>query len=97
MSFAASGTFRGEMEFRTGGGKTIVCGIRTPPSERSPFQQAQSQRFSEAIAGWRGLDAVERVSWDTAAQETPLTGYQLFISEWFTQDITPPDLPIPPA
>jgi hypothetical protein len=97
LSLSASGNFRGLMEFRTGGGTTVVCGTRTPPGYRTPNQRAQAERFRQAKDAWNGLTALERAGWRDAAIGTGLSGYKLFLSEWFTQRITPPGLPVPPA
>ena len=96
FSLGASGEFRNAMEFRTGGGKTVVTGIRNPPNNRTPAQLAQAQRFQDAINGWRGLSTPEKANWATSAQGTGFSAYQLFLSEWFTQNIYPPDTPTPP-
>ncbi len=96
FSLAASGIFNGLMEFRTGGGKTVVHGIRSAPATRSAAQQAQSLRFATAVAGWKNLTVEDRQSWKDSAQNTGHNGYQLYLSEFATQNITPPDQPLIP-
>ena len=96
FSLAASGMFNGLMEFRTGGGKTIVHGIRSKPTTRSVAQQAQSLRFATAVAGWKILSVEDRQSWKDSAQNTGHNGYQLYLSEFATQNIIPPDQPLIP-
>jgi hypothetical protein len=97
LSLSASGDFRGLMEFRTGGGKTVVCGSRQPPGYRTASQRAQAEKFRQAKDAWNGLSPLERAGWKDAAIGTGLSGYKLFLSEWFTQLIAPPGLPVPPA
>ena len=45
---------------------------------------------------WKALDANGQQTWRTAAQNTGMSGYQLYVSEYLTQAIVPPDQPIVP-
>lgn len=96
FSLSASGVYEDTLEFRTGEGKTTVHGRRRKPAERSPAQQAQSERFRNAVLAWRELDGETAAAWAAAAVGTSLNGYQLFISEYQTQAIEPPGLPAIP-
>ena len=96
FSVAASGIFNGLMEYRTGSGKTTVHGIRRPNPTRSVAQVEQSLRFSHAVIGWQALNTSQKIAWKTAALATPHNGYQLYISEYQTQNIQPPNQPIAP-
>ena len=96
FSVAASGVFQGVMEFRTGGGKTTVHGKRGAPTARSAAQLARSARFAEAVAGWQTLSDTQKAAWKTAATHTLLNGYQLYLSEYQTQNIHAPGQPTPP-
>lgn len=96
FSVAASGVFRGEMEFRIVDGETIVTGKRAAPTSRSAAQQQQSARFAAAVAAWKLATSGTRAAWKTAAAATGMTGYQLWISEYQGQNITPPDEPVIP-
>lgn len=96
FSVSASGDFLGLMEFRTIGDQTIVAGHKQPPSNRSTAQAAQATRFKNAVAGWKSLDAAAQLTWKNKATPLGMTGYQLFISEYMTQNCVPPNLPILP-
>lgn len=96
FSVSASGVFKDELEFRTGGGKTTVAKRRRNEKPRSTAQQAQSSRFAQAVSGWKQQTNAQRNAWRSAAVGTGLCGYQLFISEYQSQLITPPALPVPP-
>ena len=96
FSVAATGKFNGVMEFRSGSGKTTVHGLRVCPPTRSQAQQAQAQRFSNAVGGWQALTDLQKAAWKTAAHLTGHNGYQLYISEYQTQNITPPGQPVQP-
>lgn len=97
MSLGASGNFRGVMEFRTGSGKSTVTAPRRKPAFRSSAQQEQASAFKMAIEGWNNASESTKTSWKNAAMGTGLTGYQLWITEWFTQNTAPPDEPEIPA
>ena len=96
FSVAATGIFNGLMEFHTGSGKTTVRRRRTANPIRSDAQQAQSLRFANAVIGWQGLSDSTKTAWKTSAQATPHNGYQLYISEYQTQNIQPPNQPVLP-
>ena len=96
MSLAASGIFENLMEFRTGQNRTTVHGRRSKPDHRSPAQIAQMTRFQDAVGGWQGLGSEQKATWKTAAQGKGMTGYQFYVSEYQTQNITPPGQPTPP-
>ncbi|MEY3288026.1 MAG: hypothetical protein RLZZ419_268 [Pseudomonadota bacterium] len=96
FSVAATGKFNNCMEFRTGSGKTTVHGIRTAAPSRSQAQQAQSLRFTQAVNGWKALTTFQKEAWKTAAHLTGHNGYQLYLSEYQTQNIQPPNHPIIP-
>ena len=96
FSVAATGKFNGVMEFRTGSGKTTVHGIRNISAERSQAQQAQSLRFAQAVSGWKTLSSLQKEAWKTAALQTGHNGYQLYLSEYQTQNIQPPNHPVIP-
>ena len=96
FSVAATGIFNGLMEYRTGSGKTTVHGIRRPNPTRSVAQVEQSLRFANAVSGWKLLNLINKTAWKTAALATPHNGYQLYISEYQTQNIQPPNQPIVP-
>jgi hypothetical protein len=96
FSVAATGKFNGIMEFRTGSGKTTVHGIRSCPATRSQAQQAQALRFINAVTGWKALSLINKNRWKAAAVHTGHNGYQLYISEYQTQNIQPPAQPIVP-
>ena len=96
FSVAASGIFNGLLEYRTGSGKTTVHGLRNITRTRSAAQQAQSLRFGNAVTGWQLLTPTSKTAWKTAATSTPHNGYQLYISEYQTQNIQPPNQPIVP-
>lgn len=96
FSVTASGDFLGLMEFRTTGDQTIVAGHKQKPAMRSAAQIAQATRFKNAVAGWNTLDAAAKLTWKNKAISLGMTGYQLFMSEYQTQNIVPPGLPILP-
>jgi hypothetical protein len=96
FSVAATGKFNGIIEFRTGSGKTTVHGIRSAAPTRSQAQQAQSLRFSQAVNGWKLLSQLQKDAWKTRALLTGYNGYQLYLSEYQTQNIQPPNNPIIP-
>lgn len=96
FSLQASGTFRDALEFRTVNGQAIVGGTKGKTPPRSPAQQAQSARFKAAVAGWQALDQSTKNAWRTAATSTGMTGYQLYLSEYQTQNTVPPGQPAIP-
>lgn len=96
FSLSASGKFGEALEFRTGGGKTTVSAARVCTKPRSEAQAAQSSRFSDAVAGWADLSELQKGNWKTWAKPTKLNGYQLYLSEYSTQNIHPPGQPVRP-
>jgi len=96
FSVAASGVFKDQMEFRIVAGQTIVADRRNAPATRSAAQQQQSARFGAAVAAWKLATAGTKAAWKAAAASTGMTGYQLYLSEYQTQHVTPPDDPILP-
>lgn len=95
FSVSASGLFQGIVEFRTGGGRTIAATPKAYVPPRTPAQAEQTNRFKDAISGWRGLDETARTEWKTRAP-SGMTGYRFYIAEYFNQDIYPPSQPTPP-
>lgn len=95
FSLSATGEFKG-MEFRTGSGSTVVAAPKVVQAPRRPAQLAQQAAFQTAVQAWKALDANGQQAWRTAAQNTGLSGYQLYISEYMTQAIVPPGQPVPP-
>ena len=96
FSLSASGTFKNMLEFRTGGGKTIVAPARAPNPIRSLAQQGQSTRFKNASAAWASLGNTAQATWKARATKLGKKGYQFFLAEYIGQKITPPALPILP-
>lgn len=96
FSLAASGVFKDQLEFRIVAGQTVVADRRTAPKTRSAAQQQQSARFAEAVAAWRLATGETKAAWKTAAAGTGMNGYQLYLSEYQTQHVTPPDDPLIP-
>lgn len=96
FSVTASGNFQGLMEFRTKGTTTTVGKTRTKPATRSAAQQQQAARFKTAVTGWKDLDTIGQAEWKAAALNTGLSGYQLYLSEYQGQNITPPNQPLVP-
>ena len=98
LSLAVSGTFRDLMEFRMVGGQSVVCGTRTPTKRPPSAAQLQRrERFMQAKDAWNDADDLLKAQWNSAANGTGRSGYQLWISEWFIQDIFPPNQPLIPA
>jgi hypothetical protein len=96
FSLQASGTFKDALEFRTVNGQAIVGGTKGKTPPRTPAQQAQSQRFKTAVAAWQVLDESGKALWRTAAVGTGMNGYQLYLSEYQTQNIVTPGQPAIP-
>lgn len=96
LSLSASGEFAGLMEFRTGANGTVVTGIRQVSATRSPAQAAQSQRFANAVAGWQALTTTQKAAWKARGPAFGLNGYQLYLSQYQAQGITPPGQPTIP-
>lgn len=94
FSLTASGNFRGLMEFRTG--EVIVGSPKTQKPPRSPAQQAQAARFQTAVEAWRDLSEADQTNWKTAGASRGLSGYQIYVSEYLIQGITPPGQPLLP-
>lgn len=92
FSLTATGQFRG-LEFRTGGGKTIVASPKDIQAERRPAQVTQNNRFRVALNAWNNLSEPDKADWGVSANGTGMSGYKLFISEYFTQNIQPPGIP----
>jgi hypothetical protein len=53
-------------------------------------------RFSQAVSGWQALSVLQKSAWRAAAVYTGHNGYQLYISEYQTQNINPPNQPVVP-
>lgn len=96
FSVSASGGFLGMMEFRTTGDKTVVTGAKHAPATRTPAQIAQTVRFKTAVDAWGTLSDAVKLTWKNKARYLDMSGYQLFISEYQTQNIVPPGLPVLP-
>lgn len=96
FSLAATGEFRG-MEFRTGNGETTVAAPREITAPRRPAQVAQSNRFKIATSAWRELDTAEKDLWKTSAAPLSISGYNLYVSEYINQNVTPPGQPNRPT
>lgn len=95
FSLSASGLFQGIIEFRTGGGRTIAAAPKAYIPPRTAAQAEQTNRFKDAISGWRALDETTRNGWVTRAP-AGTSGYRYYLSEYFAQNIIPPDQPIYP-
>lgn len=96
FSLAATGEFRG-MHFRTADGATTVAAPREITTPRRPAQVAQSSRFKMATAAWSALDTTEKALWKASAAPLSISGYNLYVSEYINQNITPPGQPNRPT
>jgi len=96
FSLAASGTYRGEIVFRTYGGQTSVSTKPVNSKERSVGQKDVASKVEYMSAAWSGLPGAVKNQWKSASGGTGKNGYQLFWSEWFIQSIVSPDLPLIP-
>lgn len=95
FSLSASGLFQGIVEFRTGGGRTIAAAPKAYIPPRTAAQAEQTNRFKDAISGWRALTDDQKTGW-TVRAPAGTTGYRFYISEYFLQNIIPPNQPIYP-
>lgn len=95
FSLSASGVFQGIIEFRTGGGRTIAATPKAYIPPRTAAQAAQTNLFKDAISGWRGLDEATKAGWANRAP-AGATGYRFYLSEYFAQNISPPNQPTYP-
>lgn len=94
FSLTASGTFRDILVFRSRAGEetTVARPARFNPT-RSPAQEQQAGRFSDAVSGWRDLTTENKADWKAAASGSGINGYQLYLREYQLQGITPPAQP----
>lgn len=97
FSLGASGAFGRVIVFRTSLRGTSVQRmprIRVRPSQ---VQTTRRQAFRQAAAAWKGTNEATRYLWGQEGRERHMSGYNLWISEWYTQGITPPGLPVLPT
>lgn len=97
FSLGASGAFGRVLVFRTslrGTSAQRMPRIRVRPSQ---VQTTRRQAFREAAAAWRNINEAAKYLWKQEGQERHMSGYNLWISEWYTQGITPPNLPTLPT
>ena len=95
FSLSASGAFNGIVEYRTTGGQTIAAGIKAYVPPRTPAQAAQTNRFKDAVGGWRTASPEQKAAWNAAAPATT-TGYRYYLSEYILQNVQPPGHPLLP-
>lgn len=95
FSLSASGNFQGLIEFRTTDGQTVAAGPKAYVPPRTPAQAEQTNRFKDAVIGWRALDPAGKAAWAAIAPSNT-SGYRLYISEYLNQNIYPPDQPQQP-
>jgi len=63
-------------------GRVYLRRYTVPRNPKTPAQQAQRGRLTEAVAAWRALSDEEHRRYDEAARDKRLTGYNLFVSEF---------------
>ena len=63
-------------------GTQRVKEYKKPRNPRSPAQQKQRGKIREAIMAWRMLAIAQRTIWNKKAKNKPLSGYNLFISNY---------------
>lgn len=95
FSLSASGAFRGIVEYRTVAGETVAAGIKAYVPPRTPAQAAQTNRFKDAVIGWRTATTEQKAAWNAAAP-AGTTGYRYYLSEYIFQNVQPPGQPTPP-
>lgn len=95
FSLSASGAFNGIVEYRTTGGQTIAAGIKAYVPPRTPAQAAQTNRFKDAVGGWRAATEQQKAAWSAAAP-TGTSGYRYYLSEYILQNVQPPNQPTTP-
>lgn len=95
FSLSASGVFQGIIEFRSGGGRTIAAAPKAYVPPRTTAQAEQTNRFKDAISGWRALNEDQKTGWAVRAP-AGTTGYRFYLSEYFAQNISQPGQPIYP-
>lgn len=96
FSAAASGAFAGIMEFRTVNGKAVVCAPKHDSGRGQEYRAANAARFKDAVGGWNALTVIQQGTWRTSALNKGMNGYQLYIREYLTQGIYPPNQPVLP-
>jgi hypothetical protein len=57
-----------------------------PHDPKTPAQIKQRNKFTEANEAWRALSPEEKQEFNQRAKGTKMYGYQLFISEFTTQE-----------
>jgi len=85
MSQSASGTVGKDIEFRSTKHGPVITRQHRPgsinTSEPSPAQLEQRAKFSAAASQWQLLTALQRQNYNDEAQQSRITGWNLYLSE----------------
>jgi hypothetical protein len=96
MSFEAHGTMGPNLTFRAG---AKAANVYRPPNtskarrgQATPAQQAVRDRYTAALADWRGLPEIERQAWNLTAEddERLVNGWNLYLAQWTPAPEPPP-------
>jgi len=97
FSLSASGTFRREITFSAVNGNTIASGVPKRKNQRTPAQQAQANSVAAMSSAWSAMSETEKQLWKDCGQTYNKTGYKLFWSEWFLQNVSQGNNPVLPC
>ena len=97
FSFAASGTYRGELVFRTKANGTHVARLPRVTAPRSPAQLAHADNVAVMSQQWKLLDAPTKAAWAACGATFSINGYQLWWREWIAQGSSLGNNPVSPC
>lgn len=75
----------GKLIFYNRKGKQCIRSYCIPRNPNTPAQKAVRRNFAEAVKAWQMLPLSEKEAYNRRARKKPLTGYNLFTSEFLRE------------
>lgn len=81
MSITAAGSIGSLLTYSTTTSSPVAKRMSAPAKRTSTAQQAQRNKYLEAIATWKALTDEEKAEYSARAERLKITGYNLYLSE----------------
>ncbi len=72
-----------QMRMTKQGKKPIKMKFYTPTNPQTPTQEANRQKFADAVSEWQSLTETEKKAYNDRAKDLQLFGWNLFIREYY--------------
>lgn len=91
-SLDAAGSLTRQIIYGFANGKHIAKIWHQPHGAPTTLQSARRALYASGVAAWNALDASARTRWKTTGDESRISGFNAFISNWLRHPPAPPGI-----